>query len=112
MLSASLNKTFPSFLVCLFRWTDLIYVVGGFSDSSTELKLCHQYNPVTRGWERLLSMRTRRAYVGLAAMDGFLYAVGGWNEHDGSLSSVEKYCIETVSVFKPRVYLNSVHRKQ
>ena len=36
-------------------------------------------------------MHFRRANVGLTAMGGHLYAVGGSNEMDGVLASVEKY---------------------
>lgn len=35
--------------------------------------------------------QVRRSYVSCAVMEGYLYAVGGWNENDGSLNSVERY---------------------
>ena len=73
-----------------------MYIVGGTSDLGTEMKCVESYNPITREWCRLTDMQHSRAYVGVAALDGCIYAVGGWNEFSGALASVEKYSIEQV----------------
>ena len=66
------------------------------SELGTEMNRTESYNPVTQEWCQLSAMLTSRAYIALAALDGCLYAVGGWNEDGGALSMVEKYSIEEV----------------
>jgi len=75
----------------------LIYLAGGLNELNVELQSVDCYNPVTKQWMSLASMRTKRAFFGLVALNGCLYAVGGSNEHDGALASVEKYSIDLVS---------------
>ena len=81
-------------------WTDEIYVVGGTSDLGVELDIVECYTPSLRDWKRLSHLAVNRAYVGVVALEGCIYAVGGWNEQDGALKSVEKYCVEEVMVMK------------
>ena len=38
--------------------------------------MCECYNPVSETWMRLPDMHHRRAYLGLTALEGNLYAVG------------------------------------
>ncbi len=76
----------------------LMYLVGGMNDLGTEMLNVESYNPITKEWCRLASLRFYRAYVGIAILDNYLYAVGGWNEDSGALDTVEKYSIEEVSV--------------
>lgn len=38
--------------------------------------MCECYNPVSETWMRLPDMHHRRAYLGLTALEGSLYAVG------------------------------------
>ena len=71
-------------------------MVGGMSELGTEMNLAESYNPVTHEWCQLSAMLTDRAYIALAALDGCLYAVGGWNEDSGALSAVERYSIDEV----------------
>lgn len=67
------------------------------SDLGNELKKVESYDPVSKEWHRLSDMRVPRAYVGVAVLDGHIYAVGGLNEHQGSLNVVEQFDPETVS---------------
>ena len=62
---------------------------GGFDDNSP-LDSVERYNPNTRVWCPVTSTLCPRGGVGVAALGGRLYAVGG---HDGTnyLSSVEEY---------------------
>lgn len=41
-------------------------------------------------------MGTRRAYLGVAALNDCIYAIGGLNESEDALPSVEKYSFEEV----------------
>ena len=72
-------------------------MVGGMSELGTEMRSLESYNPVIKEWTTLASLHTKRAYVGVACLDGCIYAVGGWNEDSGALKTVEKYNIQEVS---------------
>lgn len=41
-------------------------------------------------------MGTGRAYLGVAALNDCIYAVGGWNESQDALATVERYSFEEV----------------
>lgn len=77
--------------------TGLIYVVGGGNDLETELSTVDCYNPVTREWMPVASMSENRINLGVVALDGFIYAVGGSNE-DGATNSVERFNPDMVSI--------------
>jgi hypothetical protein len=66
------------------------------NDMALELSSMESYNPVTREWQPLANMAARRAYMGVGVIDDHIYAVGGWNGHEGMLDTVEKYSIEKV----------------
>lgn len=74
----------------------LIYVVGGISNEGVELRSVEVYDPISKRWSELAPMGTRRAYLGVAALNDCIYAVGGWNEAQDALATVEKYCFEEV----------------
>lgn len=62
---------------------------GGFDDNAP-LDSVERYNLDTHTWTSVVNMLCPRGGVGVAALGGRLYAVGG---HDGTnyLSSVEEY---------------------
>ena len=66
-----------------------LYFLGGFDDNCS-LETCERYSPKTEKWDSVAKLSCPRGGVGLAALGGRLYAVGG---HDGRnyLSSVEAY---------------------
>ena len=70
------------------------------SELGVELRTVESYNPVTKEWRQLARMATPRAYVGVAVLDDYIYAVGGWNETRRALRTVERYSIEEVSQFQ------------
>ena len=49
------------------------------------------YDPQTDGWQPLAKMSTARWMLGLAAVGGKIYAIGGWDDDDSALESVEAY---------------------
>ncbi|KAG1650863.1 Kelch-like protein 2 [Nymphon striatum] len=69
---------------------NMIYLAGGEFPDGSESKAMWRYDPVFDAWQEMQSMNTTRSELGLAIVDGMIYAVGGW---DGScrLSSVEQY---------------------
>ncbi|XP_064476473.1 actin-binding protein IPP-like [Ornithodoros turicata] len=71
----------------------LIYVIGGYNDHM-ELNLVECFNPVTHEWTTLAPLRTKRAYVGVGVLHDHIYAVGGSNDRNTALATVERYSIE------------------
>ena len=65
------------------------YHPGGFDDNNS-LDTCERFDPRTQKWVPVKQLSSKRGGVGVAALGGKLYAVGG---HDGSdyLKSVESY---------------------
>ena len=72
---------------------DCIYAVGGRNREEGSLNTAEVLDMTeggTQEWRNISSMNTRRWGVGVAAMNGRLYAVGGWDGRQ-RLSSVESY---------------------
>nr|XP_044626622.1 actin-binding protein IPP isoform X3 [Equus asinus] len=72
----------------------LIYVIGGINNEGIELRSFEVYDPLSKRWSPLPPMGTRRAYLGVAALNDCIYSVGGWNETQDALHTVEKYSFE------------------
>ena len=68
------------------------------SDMESEMRKVETYNPVTGEWNELPDLHTPRAYTGTAVMDDAIFVVGGWNELEGSLNTVEKFIISKVTL--------------
>merc|ERR1712194_456470 len=66
------------------------YAVGGFGAGYQELDTAEVYDPQTDGWQPLAKITTARAALGLAAVGGKIYAIGG-NDGVSVLESVEAY---------------------
>ena len=49
-----------------------------------------RYDPKTNRWSPVASMHSKRKHLGVAVLDGMIYAVGGRDENT-ELSSVERY---------------------
>lgn len=60
------------------------------------LNLVEVFDPVGNFWERCQPMRTARSRVGVAVVNGLLYAIGGY-DGQSRLSTVEVYNPETDS---------------
>lgn len=64
--------------------------------SGDSLNLVEVFDPVGNFWERCQPMRTARSRVGVAVVNGLLYAIGGY-DGQSRLSTVEVYNPETDS---------------
>ncbi|XP_019730538.1 kelch-like protein 18 isoform X2 [Hippocampus comes] len=72
----------------------LIYAVGGLNSSGDSLNVVEVFDPMGNFWERCQPMRTARSRVGVAVVNGLLYAIGGY-DGQSRLSTVEVYNPET-----------------
>jgi hypothetical protein len=55
----------------------MIYVVGGKDESGHSLGTVIMYDPSKDLWTSCPEMNERRAYLGVAVLNGLIYAVGG-----------------------------------
>ncbi|XP_058035937.1 kelch-like protein 18 isoform X3 [Ahaetulla prasina] len=86
---------------CCTSIPGLIYAVGGLNSAANfyagdSLNVVEVFDPVANHWEKCQPMTTPRSRVGVAVVNGLLYAIGGY---DGQwrLSTVEIYDPETDS---------------
>ena len=59
---------------------DLLFVAGGAGgdgDEDETWKTVESYDPTKGEWKPVASMLTERAFFGMAALDGKIYAAGG-----------------------------------
>ena len=64
--------------------------MGGYGADGEELDTAEVYDPQTDGWQPLAKMSTVREALGLAAVGGKIYAIGGFAS-GSKLDSVEAY---------------------
>lgn len=67
-----------------------LYLAGGEFPDGSASRSVWRYDPVLDFWLEVASMLVPRSELGLAMLDGFVYAVGGW-EGSYRLDSVERY---------------------
>ncbi|NXH12017.1 KLH18 protein, partial [Bucco capensis] len=81
---------------CCTSIAGLIYAVGGLNSAGDSLNVVEVFDPIANHWEKCQPMGTARSRVGVAVLNGLLYAIGGY---DGQLrlSTVEVYNPETDS---------------
>ncbi|KAB1264239.1 Kelch-like protein 18 [Camelus dromedarius] len=79
---------------CCTSIAGLIYAVGGLNSAGDSLNVVEVFDPIANRWEKCHPMTTARSRVGVAVVNGLLYAIGGY---DGQLrlSTVEVYNPET-----------------
>ncbi|XP_043231465.1 kelch-like protein 18 isoform X2 [Amphibalanus amphitrite] len=78
---------------CCSDIVGLIYAVGGLAKCGGSLSTVEVFHPVTGLWTMAERMSGTRSRVGVATLDGRLYAIGGFNGRDR---------LATVEVFDPR----------
>ena len=71
-----------------------MYMAGGEYPDGSASRAVWRYDPVLNAWQEMADMRVPRSELGLAMLDGCVYAVGGW-EGTSRLDSVERYDPET-----------------
>ncbi|KAL1129253.1 hypothetical protein AAG570_013782 [Ranatra chinensis] len=67
-----------------------LYLAGGEFPDGGPSKAVWRYDPVLNFWHEVESMSVPRSELGLAMLDGYLYAVGGW-EGNYRLGNAERY---------------------
>jgi len=71
-----------------------MYMAGGEYPDGSASRAVQRYDPVLNAWQEMADMRVPRSELGLAMLDGCVYAVGGW-EGTSRLDSVERFDPET-----------------
>nr|XP_033787765.1 kelch-like protein 18 isoform X3 [Geotrypetes seraphini] len=89
---------------CCTSIAGLIYAVGGLNSAANfyagdSLNVVEVFDPIANHWEKCQPMTTARSRVGVAVMNGLLYAIGGY-DGQSRLSTVEVYNPETDSWMK------------
>ncbi|XP_041103572.1 kelch-like protein 18 isoform X3 [Polyodon spathula] len=79
---------------CCTSIAGLIYAVGGLNSAGDSLNVVEMFDPVANRWERCQPMTTTRSRVGVAVVNGLLYAIGGY-DGQSRLSTVEVFNPET-----------------
>ncbi|CAC5356437.1 unnamed protein product [Mytilus coruscus] len=71
-----------------------LYIAGGCNKEKVVVNNVMRYERYLDKWIKVASLNTPRAKFGMAALDGYIYAIGGF---DGTsrLSTVERYCPKT-----------------
>uniref|UniRef100_A0A8C5PFK1 Kelch like family member 10 n=1 Tax=Leptobrachium leishanense TaxID=445787 RepID=A0A8C5PFK1_9ANUR len=72
---------------------DFIYVIGGF-DSVEYFNSVKRFHPVSKTWQEVAPMHSKRCYVSVAVLDRFIYAMGGFDGYV-RLSNAECYDPDT-----------------
>ncbi|XP_039609452.1 kelch-like protein 18 isoform X1 [Polypterus senegalus] len=94
----------PAFKIrqrCCTSIAGLIYAVGGLNSAAyfyagDSLNVVEVFDPIANRWERCQPMTTARSRVGVAVVNGLLYAIGGY-DGQSRLSTVEVYNPDTDS---------------
>uniref|UniRef100_A0A8C1NAS8 Kelch-like family member 18 n=1 Tax=Cyprinus carpio TaxID=7962 RepID=A0A8C1NAS8_CYPCA len=79
---------------CCTSIAGLIYAVGGLNSAGDSLNVVEVFDPIGNCWERCQPMSTARSRVGVAVVNGMLYAIGGY-DGQSRLRTVEVYNPET-----------------
>ncbi|MGA7731322.1 MAG: hypothetical protein WCD37_08620 [Chloroflexia bacterium] len=77
-----------------------LYVIGGSDDSLQAMNTVFEYDPTRPAgsrWQTKNPMPTARVYLGAAALNGLIYAVGGVPGGFADLATVERYDPDTGS---------------
>ncbi len=77
-------------------------VFGGYGSDGEFLNSLERYDPSTNEWEEeaVAPMPTARLYVGMAVLDGKLYAVGGHHEADGGDGKNQRQRREQINLLR------------
>ncbi|XP_013407609.1 kelch-like protein 18 isoform X2 [Lingula anatina] len=85
-------QTFKTRPRCCTDIVGIIYAVGGLTSSGDSLSTVESFDPIVGRWTLAEPMSTLRSRVGVAVLDGQLYAIGGYDGQER---------LQTVEVFDP-----------
>ncbi|XP_052805467.1 kelch-like protein 18 isoform X2 [Mya arenaria] len=85
-----LLQTFKARPRCCSDIPGMIYAVGGLTSSGDSLSTVECFDPLVSRWSVAEAMSTMRSRVGVAVLNGQLYAIGGYDGQD-RLSTVEVF---------------------
>ncbi|GIX96054.1 beta-scruin [Caerostris darwini] len=92
---------------------NVLYTIGGCDPEVTKqgkmvpLRSGHSFDLASKKWRKLPKMRHSRMYHGTAALQGKIYVVGGKDETDNMLDSVEVYDPEKNAWYELNSHLDS-----
>lgn len=92
LFSRKKNKIKINFTLFITTYSRL-YAVGG-RDGSSCLKSVEYYDPHTNKWTSCCPMIRRRCSVGVGVLNGYLYAVGGYDAPATNPSASRFSCVE------------------
>ncbi|CAN8004496.1 unnamed protein product, partial [Ixodes hexagonus] len=69
---------------------NFLFMVGGEYPDGSVSKATWRFDPAINVWNEMAPMENARSELGVAVLDGFVYAIGGW-EGSARLSCVERY---------------------
>ncbi|XP_074652354.1 kelch-like protein 18 [Tubulanus polymorphus] len=87
-----LLQTFKRRPRCCTDIVGMIYAVGGLTSSGDSLCTVEAFDPIVGRWQLAEPMKTLRSRVGVAVLNGKLYAIGGYDGQER---------LHTVEVFEP-----------
>lgn len=70
----------------------LLYAVGGYNGQIT-VNTVERYNPRTEEWTTITEMTTARSMLGVASLNGHLYAVGKYSADQRQGTNPHAICI-------------------
>ncbi|PFX17735.1 Kelch-like protein 12 [Stylophora pistillata] len=68
--------------------SEVIYVLGGFGNLQSPIDVVEKYDPAPNQWSIVQPMRRKRRYLSAVALNGRLYAIGGYDA-SSRLNTVE-----------------------
>jgi hypothetical protein len=80
-----------------------LYVAGGYNGKDGHLKRFESFSPGKNTWTQLANLGTPRNDVGLASMNGHIFAIGVYG--DSARRSVERYDVKA-RTWSPAPFLN------
>lgn len=68
--------------------SEVMYVLGGFGNLQSPIDVVEKYDPAANQWSIVQPMRRKRRYLSAVALNGRLYAIGGYDA-SSRLNTVE-----------------------
>lgn len=89
---STLPETREYFSVAAVKTEEVsVYVIGGILNNSVTTNSVLLWDPKTLKWNPVASMETKRAQFGTAVINNKFYVVGGKNEENQPLNTMEVY---------------------